>query len=142
MTKSLIEEINQAVTQSAARGTPDKVSCLEGTSSHPSDRCFRTPETSRAAEHSRQVDASGSHSVGAQQNPQVQIAALDLAESEEDKQIGRSALRPQIGIRTSEGVQRFNLEAFIGKSFRGLRSTPGRSKLSNPRQVSRCRYLI
>jgi outer membrane protein len=53
------------------------------------------------------------------QNPQVQIANLNLAQSEEDRVGARAALLPQIGIEAYDKVQRFNLDAFIGHSFPG-----------------------
>ena len=53
------------------------------------------------------------------QNPQVQIASLSLAQSQEERTIARSALLPQAGFQTFEREQRFNLEAFIGSRFPG-----------------------
>jgi outer membrane protein TolC len=53
------------------------------------------------------------------QNPQVQIANLNVAQSEEDRVATRAALLPQIGVEAYDKVQRFNLEAFIGHSFPG-----------------------
>ncbi|MBZ5542622.1 MAG: TolC family protein [Acidobacteriia bacterium] len=53
------------------------------------------------------------------QNPQVQIANLDLAQSREDRVSARAALLPQIGFETYDKVQRFNLDAFIGHGFPG-----------------------
>lgn len=54
------------------------------------------------------------------QNPQVQIAVLNLAESQEDRKISRSALLPQATLSTFERVNRINLQAFIGESFPGF----------------------
>jgi outer membrane protein len=51
------------------------------------------------------------------QNPQVQIANLNAAQSSEDRAIARSALLPQAGIEVMDKAQRFNLEAFIGSRF-------------------------
>jgi outer membrane protein len=48
------------------------------------------------------------------QNPQVQIANLQIAQSEQDHAIARSALLPQASFETFDRAQRFNLEAFIG----------------------------
>jgi outer membrane protein len=53
------------------------------------------------------------------QNPQVQIANLNLVQSEEDRVGARAGLLPQIGVEAYEKVQRFNLDAFIGHSFPG-----------------------
>ena len=48
------------------------------------------------------------------QNPEVQIANLNVAESREDHSIARSALLPQASIGVSDAATRRNLEAFIG----------------------------
>jgi outer membrane protein TolC len=54
------------------------------------------------------------------QNPQVQIANLNLAQSQEDRAISRSALLPQVSLSVTERVQRANLAALIGKPFPGF----------------------
>ncbi len=53
------------------------------------------------------------------ENPQVQIANLNVAQSGQDDAIARAALLPQAGIEVYDRIQRFNLEAFIGRSFPG-----------------------
>jgi outer membrane protein TolC len=53
------------------------------------------------------------------ENPQVQIANLNVAQSGQDDTIARAALLPQAGIEVYDRIQRFNLEAFIGRSFPG-----------------------
>ncbi|HET9318539.1 MAG TPA: TolC family protein, partial [Bryobacteraceae bacterium] len=54
------------------------------------------------------------------QNPQVQIAGLNLAQSEEDRKISRAALLPQVGLSVSERVNRINVEALLGQPFSGF----------------------
>jgi outer membrane protein len=54
------------------------------------------------------------------QNPQVQIAGIGLAESEQDKAIARSALLPQIRAEVSETYRRSNFEAFTGRPISGF----------------------
>jgi len=54
------------------------------------------------------------------QNPQVQIANLNLAQSEQDRSMSRSALLPQAGLSVGERVQRVNLQALIGQPFPGF----------------------
>src|SRR5579864_963210 len=49
------------------------------------------------------------------QNPQVQIANLNIAESQENQSIARSALLPQVNLAGSESVHRVNLAAAFGK---------------------------
>ena len=53
------------------------------------------------------------------QNPQVQIATLNVAESEQDGAGALAALLPQVGIEVYDRAQRFNLEAFIGRRLPG-----------------------
>jgi len=54
------------------------------------------------------------------QNPQVILANLGVAQSEEDTNVARSALLPQIGGNVSETVNRVNLHAAIGLTFPGF----------------------
>lgn len=54
------------------------------------------------------------------QNPQVQIANLDVAGSREDKSIARSALLPQANLQAADMATRRNLEAFIGRRIPGF----------------------
>jgi outer membrane protein TolC len=58
--------------------------------------------------------------IALRQNPQVQIANLNLAQSRQDQAIARAGLLPQTAFRVSEGIQRINLEAFIGRKFLGM----------------------
>jgi outer membrane protein len=54
------------------------------------------------------------------QNPQVILANLGVAESEQDRIIARSGLLPQATAKASETVNRINLEAAIGFKFSGF----------------------
>jgi outer membrane protein len=54
------------------------------------------------------------------QNPQVQIAALNLAESVQNKNVARSALLPQANLEVSDAAERANLESEFGRPFPGL----------------------
>jgi hypothetical protein len=49
------------------------------------------------------------------QNPQVQIANLNIAQSSENQNIARSGLLPQIDFKASESVLRSNLAAAFGR---------------------------
>jgi outer membrane protein len=60
-----------------------------------------------------------------QQNPQVQIAGINLAQSEKDKNIARSALLPEIKAEVSETYRRTNLEAFTGRTIPGFSKQVG-----------------
>ena len=48
------------------------------------------------------------------QNPQVQIANLKLAESEQDRAIARSALLPQASFELATRAERINLGSSFG----------------------------
>src|SRR5579872_1897693 len=54
------------------------------------------------------------------QNPEVQIAVLNLAESKQERTIARSGLLPQADLRVSESAIRENIEALFGKPFPGI----------------------
>jgi outer membrane protein TolC len=54
------------------------------------------------------------------QNPQVILANLDVSQSQQDRQLARSALMPQVGGTVSEAVNRLNVRALIGLSFPGI----------------------
>ncbi len=54
------------------------------------------------------------------QNPQVQVASLNVAQSEQDRWVARSALLPQASLDVFDRAVRLNLEAFIGRPFPGI----------------------
>ena len=54
------------------------------------------------------------------QNPQVILANLGVAQSEQERNIARSALLPQVSARGNEFVNRVNLESSIGFRFPGF----------------------
>jgi outer membrane protein len=58
-------------------------------------------------------------------NPQVQIATLSFAQSQEDKNIARSALLPQAGLEAFDRAMRLNLYAEFGSPFPGIREHAG-----------------
>jgi outer membrane protein TolC/anti-anti-sigma regulatory factor len=51
------------------------------------------------------------------QNPEVQIANLEVARSLEDRALAAANLLPQVGLQVSDAVRRANLEAAIGRRF-------------------------
>jgi outer membrane protein len=54
------------------------------------------------------------------ENPQVQIATLNFAESQADNSIARSALLPQAGLEVFDRAIRANLYAEFGSKFPGI----------------------
>ena len=59
------------------------------------------------------------------QNPQVQIANLNVALSQQDEVIARSALLPQVNGEVSQSVRKENLEANFGRKITGFPSSIG-----------------
>ena len=57
---------------------------------------------------------------GVRQSPEVAIANLDLAESQEARTAARGALLPQVALRASERVTRASLEAVFGSRVEGF----------------------
>jgi len=49
------------------------------------------------------------------QNPQVQIAGINLAQSEQDKVLAWSKLLPQVGVQLTDAALRGNFEALAGR---------------------------
>jgi outer membrane protein len=54
------------------------------------------------------------------QNPQVQISAIDLAQSQEGRKIARSDLLPQASLEVNDRAVRSNIEEAFGKPFVGF----------------------
>jgi outer membrane protein len=54
------------------------------------------------------------------QNPQVILATLGVSQSEQDRNLARAALLPQVGAHVSQTVTRSNLESAIGERFPGF----------------------
>jgi len=59
------------------------------------------------------------------QNPVVQIANLNLAQSEQDKNIARSGLLPQADMEVLDRAMRYNVYALFGRQFPGLEEHGG-----------------
>jgi outer membrane protein len=54
------------------------------------------------------------------QNPDVQIAVLNLAESQQDRNLARAGLLPQADMRVTEQAERANVAALFGHPFPGI----------------------
>jgi len=54
------------------------------------------------------------------ENPQVQIAAINLAESVQNKNVARAALLPQAKLEVTDTAIRENIEALLGEKFPGI----------------------
>jgi outer membrane protein TolC len=63
--------------------------------------------------------------IALKQNPQVAIANLNLAESQESKNVARAALLPAASLNASENVTRLNVAALIGRTIPGFSAHSG-----------------
>ena len=54
------------------------------------------------------------------QNPQVQIANLNLAQSVQDRNLARAGLLPQADLETVDRAMRYNIYALFGSKFPGI----------------------
>ncbi len=59
------------------------------------------------------------------QNPQVQIANLNVALSQQDETIAKSALLPHLNGQIAQSVRKSNLEANFGRKLQGFPSSVG-----------------
>ena len=58
--------------------------------------------------------------VALKQNPQVQVANLNLAQSVQDRNIARAGLLPQADFETVDRAERYNIYALFGSKFPGI----------------------
>src|SRR5215471_1910249 len=63
------------------------------------------------------------------ENPEVQIANLQIAVSQQDRNISRSALLPQASLTADETIRRINVETLIGRQL------PAIGQVSSPFQA-------
>jgi outer membrane protein TolC len=70
-----------------------------------------------SAQESLKLTLRDAVALALKQNPQVILANLGVAQSEQDRSIARSALLPQVGGSGGATVHRVNLEAAIGFRF-------------------------
>jgi outer membrane protein len=54
------------------------------------------------------------------QNIDVQVANINLATSQQDRKIARSALLPQASLQATDGIERYNMKSLIGLQIEGL----------------------
>src|SRR5690242_11199260 len=63
------------------------------------------------------------------QNPDMQIANLQIAASQQDRKIARSALLPQASLNAGDTIRRINVETLIGRQI------PAFGQVSGPFQA-------
>ncbi len=59
------------------------------------------------------------------QNLDIQVANIDTAERQQDRNVSRSNLLPQASLQATEEISRYNLEALIGLQFAGVAKNVG-----------------
>ena len=67
-----------------------------------------------------QLTLKDSIALALKQNIDVQVANINLATSQQDRKIVRSALLPQASLRATDEVERYNVQAVIGVPIAGL----------------------
>ena len=73
-----------------------------------------------AAKQPLRLDLRGAVDQALKQNIELQIATIEAATKQQDKQLALAKLLPHIDLETSETVTRFNLKAQIGVDFPGF----------------------
>jgi len=77
-------------------------------------------ERAPAQEPSTRLTLREAVQMALKQNPQVQIAAVTLAQSQQSEAIARAGLLPQVNLQATERRQRLNAEALFGQHFPGI----------------------
>src|SRR5579863_7477156 len=67
-----------------------------------------------------QLTLKDSIALALRQNIDVQVANINLAASQQDRKISRSALLPQASLKATDEVERYNLQGLIGVPIGGL----------------------
>jgi outer membrane protein len=83
-------------------------------------RAGQAPTTAPAQAGSLRLTLRDAVQLALKQNPQVQIANLNIAVAQENGIATRAALLPQANLAVSEEVMRENLEAFLGMKVAGF----------------------
>lgn len=123
MTKSIIEEIGGSDAAMAPKPKRVKRSVLEQIKKtiHPAIILVLLPLLLAAGcllaadSASQRLTLEEAVKLALKQNPQVLIASLNVAESQQDQISARAGLLPQVGFQVSDLVRRANLEAALGR---------------------------
>jgi outer membrane protein TolC len=121
MTKSIIEEISgceeeQRRSANGSHGTKHTVAGMLIVLLVP---IFFSVGSARA-QQSNALTLKEAVQLALKQNPQVQIANLNLAQSVQDRDIARSGLLPQADFETLDRATRYNIYALFGSKFPGI----------------------
>lgn len=98
----------RAVAQQSSMKAPSKARATTAQTAKPG-----APVTLRLTLHQAVV-------LALRQNPEVQISAINLAKSQENRKIAISKLLPQASLNVSDRADRANIETAFGKPFTGL----------------------
>jgi outer membrane protein len=117
--KSLVDEIcaEKAAAKSGKGGVKEEVAHLLLLLLLP----FLLPSPARAQDAAPlRLTLREAVAMALKENPQVQIATLSFAESQQDISVARSSLLPQAGVEVFDRAERFNLYAQFGSKFPGI----------------------
>jgi len=123
MTRSIIDEISgcdeeQSKNANGSRGTKHTVAGILIVLLVP---IFFSVGSARAQQNNAlKLTLKEAVQLALKQNPQVQIANLNLAQSVQDRDIARSGLLPQADFETLDRATRYNIYALFGSKFPGI----------------------
>lgn len=66
------------------------------------------------------------------QSPSAQIANIEAAQAQEDRDLAKSALLPQAGFAFNQSIQRYNIESIIAQRLPGIAQHVGPLQVLNP----------
>src|SRR5690349_23222243 len=76
-------------------------------------------ESSAQSQSPRRLTLREAVHLAIQQNPQAQISKLNIAIRQQDHELAKAALLPQIGVQAFDRDVRFNLDSFVGVPLPG-----------------------
>jgi len=116
--KSLIEEIGPKSVKAASKHRQRRVAILVWVLILPC--CLMAEHANAQDSPPLRLTLHDAVITALKENPQIQIATLSFGQSQEDKNIARSALLPQAGLEVFDRAARFNLYAQFGSRFPGI----------------------
>jgi outer membrane protein TolC len=123
MTRSIIEEICGCIEEQkrSANGPRESKHTIAKTLTVLLVPIFFCLGRARAQESNpRKLTLREAVQLALKQNPQVQIANLNLAQSVQDRNIARSGLLPQADLEAVDRAMRYNIYALFGSKFPGI----------------------
>lgn len=120
LTRAIVEEV-AAKRQTTGRRTGTRgLACLLAAVALFSGRLAAQSRTAGPATTTLKLTLHDAVALALRQNPEVQIGAIDLAESQQSRAVARSALLPQGSLEMNERRLRSNIAANFGRPFPGF----------------------